>query len=69
MRFTYEAVLEIDDIMAVQMATDGINAVVKQATKKIETGGKSIEIPKEFYKLVLVKVARCYGINIASFSD
>lgn len=65
MRFTYEAVLEIDENMAVRLAAEGIGTVVEEATKKIETGGRSIEIPKEFYKLVLFKLAKRYGIDIA----
>lgn len=65
MRFTYEAVLEINDTMAAHMAIDGIDAIVKEATKNIDNKGKPIEIPKEFYKLVLFKVAHYYDIEIA----
>ena len=65
MRFTYEAVLEINDTMAAQKAVDGIDAIIKEATKNIDDKGKPIEIPKEFYKLVLFKIAHYYGIEIA----
>lgn len=65
MRFVYEAVLEIDNTMAVDAAINGIDSVVKAATKDIKTGGKPIEIPKEFYKIVLFKLAQHYGIEVA----
>lgn len=65
MRIVYEAVLEINDTMAVDAAIEGIEAVVKDATKNIKTVGAPIKVPKEFYKLVLFKLAKFYDIDIA----
>lgn len=65
MKFTYEAVLEINDTTAAREAVNGIDAVVKKATENIDNKGKPIEIPKEFYKLVLFRIATYYGIDIA----
>jgi len=65
MKFVYEAVLEIDDDKAVRLASEAVGTVIGEATKKIEENGKRVEIPKEFYKLVLFKLAKRYGIEIA----